>query len=363
MTLREICESFNIGGKYLSCERINNGIINKSYMVVYEKDGEEAKYLVQCVNKSVFKRPDKIMKNIESVTEFIRAKMLKKGIDPERRVLRYAKTTDGKNYVVDEDGNYWRAYGFIDADVYNEAEDENVIEEVGKAFGEFQRWLIDYDASSLYVSIPNFHNTCRRYDAFYEAVMVDAEDRVDKVAAEIEACRAHETLACKLSLLAQNKEIPLHVTHNDTKSNNVIFDKETKKALAVIDLDTVMPGLIAYDFGDAARFICSNAAEDEPDLEKVSFNLDKYRALTKGFAGTLKGRLSNIEADTLSLGVYSMTVELAVRFLTDYINGDQYFTTHYPGHNLDRARCQLTLAADIYKKLEEMQKIVRQYLY
>ncbi len=363
MTLREICEKFQIEGKYRSCEQINNGIINKSYMVVFDRGGEEEKYLVQRVNRSVFKRPDKIMANIDSVTEFIRAKMIKKGIDPDRRVLRYAKTAEGKNFLVDEDGDYWRAYSFIDADVYNEAEDENVIEEVGRAFGEFQRWLIDYDASSLYVSIPNFHNTRRRYDVFYEAVMVDAEDRVEKVAAEIGACRAHEVLACRLSRLAADKEIPLHVTHNDTKSNNVIFDKETKKALAVIDLDTVMPGLIAYDFGDAARFICSDAAEDEPDLDKVNFNLDKFRALTRGFAGTLKGRVSNIEADTLSLGVYTMTVELAVRFLTDYLNGDEYFSTSYPGHNLDRARCQLTLAADIYKKMDDMQEIVREYIY
>ena len=234
---------------------------------------------------------------------------------------------------------------------------------MGKAIGDFNNELNDYDASSLYVSIPNFHNTKRRYDLFFEAVMVDAEDRVSKVKKEIEVCREHETLAIKLSLMAENNEIPLHVTHNDTKSNNVIFDRQEKKAIAVIDLDTVMPGLIAYDFGDAARFICSNAPEDELDLKKVTFNLDKFRALTKGFVGALKDRLSLVETDTLALGVYTMTVELAVRFLTDYLSGDTYFSTNYPGHNLDRAKCQLALAESIYSNLDKMQKIIREYAY
>lgn len=364
MTIKEICEKFQIEGDYTACSQINNGIINRSYMVTYKNGGAERKYLVQCVNKTVFKRPDKIMQNIVGVTDFIRAKIVARGLDPERRVLHYAETADKKNFVCDENGDYWRLYDFIDDSVvYNEATDLEIIEQVGKAFGDFQNDLNDYDAASLYVSIPNFHNTRRRYDLFYEAVMVDAEDRVNKVRREIDACREHETLAVKLSLMAENNEIPLHVTHNDTKSNNVIFDKKEKKAIAVIDLDTVMPGLIAYDFGDAARFICSDAAEDELDLSKVSFNLDKFRALTKGFVGALKDRLTPIETDTLALGVYSMTVELAVRFLTDYLNGDVYFSTNYPGHNLDRAKCQLALAESIYGKLTKMREIIREYAF
>ena len=362
MTIKEICERFRICGDYAACTQINNGIINKSYLVTYRCDGQEKKYLVQRINRAVFRRPDKIMQNVVGVTEFIRAKMLAQGIDPERRVLKYAETADKKNYVLDSEGNYWRLYNFIDDSVvYDEATDAEIIEQVGKAFGAFQNFLSDYDAGSLYVSIPNFHNTRRRYDLFYEAVMVDAEDRAGKVKREIDLCRSHETLATKLSIMAENKEIPLHVTHNDTKSNNVIFDREEKKALAVIDLDTVMPGLVAYDFGDAARFICSDAPEDELDLSKVKFNLEKFRALTKGFVGALKGRLTPIETDTLALGVYSMTVELAVRFLTDYLNGDTYFSTNYPGHNLDRAKCQLALADSVYGKLDAMREIVREY--
>lgn len=364
MTIKEICEKFQISGDYAACTQINNGIINKSYMVTYRCGGDEKKYLVQRVNRAVFKRPDKIMQNIVGVTDFIRAKMQARGVDPERRVLRYAETTDKKNFVLDSDGNYWRCYNFIDDSVvYNEATDEEIIEQVGKAFGEFQNDLIDYDASSLYVSIPNFHNTRRRYDLFYEAVMVDAEDRADKVKREIDLCRGHETLATKLSIMADGKELPLHVTHNDTKSNNVIFDSSEKKAIAVIDLDTVMPGLVAYDFGDAARFICSDAAEDELDLGKVHINLDKFRALTKGFVGALKNRLTPEETKTLALGVYTMTVELAVRFLTDYLNGDTYFSTNYPGHNLDRAKCQLALAESIYGKLDKLQEIINEYAY
>lgn len=363
MTIDQICDAFGIDGKVVRFEVIKNGIINNSYKVCCEEGGDCREYVVQRINKSVFKRPDRIMANIVGVTDFIRAKMIKEGRDPERYVLRYCVTPDGKNYISDESGEYWRAYSFIkDSVVYNDAEDGEIIEQVGKAFGEFQMYLCDYDATKLYYSIPNFHNTARRFEAFYDAVRIDAADRVKEVGEEIEVIGKHEQLATKLSLMATNSQIPLRVTHNDTKCNNVVFDRNKKEALAVIDLDTVMPGLVAFDFGDAARFICSNAAEDEPDLKKVSFNLDKFRALAKGFVGTVGKRLTRLEVDTLALGVYSMTVELAVRFLTDYLNGDEYFKIDHPKHNLERARCQLHLARDIARHMDQLEAVVKEYI-
>ena len=362
MTIEQICTKLQIKGKYLRCEPLGNGIINNSYKVTYEDEGKKIDYLVQKINSVVFKRPDRIMQNIVGVTDYVREKIIKEGKDPARYVLNFAKTKEGLSYVFDNN-EYWRAYLFIkDSTTYNETDDPVIIEQTGKAFGDFQVYLIDYDASKLYVSIPNFHNTERRYENFKEAVMLDAYDRVQFVGEEIEKLYKWEIFAKSLAKKARKGEIEVRVTHNDTKSNNVVFAKEKKEALAVIDLDTVMPGLVAYDFGDCARFICSNAKEDETELNKVSFNLTKFESLTKGFVGEVGHFLSEAEIESLAVGVYAMTVELAVRFLTDYLSGDVYFKTNYPGHNLDRARCQIKLAEDIYAKLPEIDRIVRKYL-
>lgn len=363
MTIEKICENFKITGKLLRCKPINNGIINTSYKVCYEENGEQKEYVIQKINKAVFRRPDKVMQNIKNVTEFIKNKIKTLGKDAERYALTCGETVEGKNYLIDDNGDYWRAYLFIGhSKVYNEATDLGVIEEIGRAFGEFQVYLTDYDASSLYTAIPNFHNTHARFSTFDEVVLVDAADRVSSVTEEIAKLKSFEELASKLSIMAKQGEIPLRVTHNDTKSNNVLFDEEGKTALTVIDLDTIMPGLVAYDFGDAVRFICSNANEDEFDLSKVTLNLDKFRALTKGFLGAVGKMLTQVEVKSLVLGVYSMTVELAVRFLTDYLDGDAYFKVAYPGHNLDRARCQIKLAEDIYSKFDELEEIVKEFI-
>lgn len=362
MTIEQICEAFEFKGKFTHCERLSNGIINSSFKVFCDDNGNIREYVVQKINKAVFRRPDRIMDNIIAVTEFLKKKAIQEGKDPERCTLSCCGTTkDGKSYFIDDSGDYWRSYLFIgNSVVYNDSNDLSVIEQVGKAFGEFQSHLIDFDAEVLYVSIPNFHNTSIRYDRFYEALEVDACDRGKYAKPEIEELRRHEEKACKLSIMAKNNILPMRVTHNDTKSNNVIFDSDGKNAIAVIDLDTIMPGLVAYDFGDAVRFICNDAAEDETDLRKVKLDLDKFRALTKGFLSATGHSLTRIEVDSLVYGVYSMTVELALRFLTDYLDGDRYFRIDYPGHNLDRARCQLKLADDILSKFDSLEKIINE---
>ncbi len=363
MTIEKICENFNIKGKLISCLPIDNGIINSSYKVCFEEDGNRKEYVVQKINKSVFRRPDRVMENIKKVTDYIRQKIERQGLKDEKFALTCGETFDGKNYMIDDNGDYWRSYLFIGpSKVYNEANDLSIIEEIGKAFGEFQVYLTDFDASSLYSVIPNFHNTHARFSSFDEVVLIDAVDRVSSVNEEIIKLKSFENLASKLSIMAKSGEIPLRVTHNDTKSNNVLFDATGKKALTVIDLDTIMPGLVAYDFGDGARFICSNAKEDEIDLSKVTLNLDKFRAFSKGFLNAVGKMLTIEEVDSLVLGVYSMTVELAVRFLTDYLDGDNYFKIHYPGHNLDRARCQIRLAEDIYSKFDDLKDIIKEFI-
>jgi Ser/Thr protein kinase RdoA (MazF antagonist) len=241
-------------------------------------------------------------------------------------------------------------------------DDLSIIERVGKAFGVFHDCLEGFDTETLYISIPDFHNTPKRYKAFYDAIEKDVASRVGDVLDEIEQIKGFESKACLLQGYLDQGKIPLRVTHNDTKCNNVAFDKDSGEALAVLDLDTVMPGAVAYDFGDAIRFIANTVIEDDPDVEKVAVDLNKYEAFTKGFIGELKDDLTDFEKQTINLGVFTMTVELAVRFLTDYIMGDVYFKTKYPGHNLDRARNQIALAKDILQKYDQLQEILSKYI-
>ena len=242
------------------------------------------------------------------------------------------------------------------------ADDLGIIEESGKAFGEFQTYLSDYEADALFIAIPHFHNTVNRYRIFKEAIKNDFADRKMGVESEINDFLAFEDLATQMYMMQKSGELKLRVTHNDTKSNNVLFDVNTHEHLAVIDLDTVMPGLCGFDFGDAIRFTANAAAEDEKDLDKVYLDMDKYRAFTKGFVGVVGKSLTEAEIDTLALGALTMTVECGMRFLTDYLDGDKYFGIKYPEHNLDRARCQLKLAKDMVSKLDEMKAIVKEYI-
>ncbi len=364
LTIQDICASFDIGGKYASCVEVGTGNINNTYHVRYVRDGETKHYIVQRINKNVFTNPKKLMDNIVRVTEYVRANIIRMNLSTRRFVLRaFLTKKEGKPYFVDNFGNYWRVYRYIENSItYDACDDLGIIERSGVAFGRFQNCLDGFDAGTLYIPLKDFHNTPKRYEKFYKIIKKNPAKRVKEVKTEINELKEIEQEVSKIQGYLDSGELPLRVTHNDTKCNNVSFDKTTGDALAVLDLDTVMPGAVAYDFGDAIRFIANTCLEDDPDVDNVKLDLSKYEAFAKGFLSEVKDKLTPLEKETLNLGVLTMTVELAVRFLTDYIDGDKYFKTLYPGHNLDRARNQIALAKDILSKRDEMDEIIKKYI-
>ena len=361
LLIRRICEKFALQGEYRRFETVNSGHINTTYRVYFYRDGGLKDYILQRVNTYVFKDPVAVMENIASVTEFIRAKIKATGVSAKRSVLHFSKTPDGCYYAV-ENGEFWRCCRFIDGSAsFTKTDDLYIIEQSGKAFGEFQTYLTDFPVEKLHIVIPHFHNTILRYQALYEAVEKDEAGRASSVEKELEGYRALEDIATKPYRLQKQGVLPLRVTHSDTKTSNVLFDAETGERLSVIDLDTVMPGLVAFDFGDAIRVAASTVDEDEKDLSKVALDLAKFEAFTRGFVGAVGNMLTSAEKDSLALGAIAMTAECGARFLTDYLNGDKYFRIHYPEQNYDRAACHLALARDMLKKLDDMQAIVKKY--
>ncbi len=361
--IREVVERFQIEGEFRSYEVINSGHINVTYKVFVFRHGELKDYIVQRVNTYVFKNPEAVMKNIAAVTEYIRDKIKSTGISAKRYVLHYQKTAENAYYTVLDDGGFWRCCRFIDNSIsFLFPENEKVVEESGKAFGEFQMYLADYPVKELEIVIPHFHNTVNRYEIFRRAIKNDFAGRKADVAAEIEGYLALEEIATRLYRMQRAGDLPLRVTHNDTKVSNVLFDDETQEHLSVIDLDTVMPGLVAFDFGDAIRIAANTGAEDEKDEENIRVDMGKFEAFTRGFVPAVKDMLTENEKNTLALGAVAMTAECGVRFLTDYLDGDKYFRVHYPEQNLVRARCHLSLARKMIDRLDEMQKVVEKYL-
>jgi len=329
------------------------GNVNRTYKVNFRlADGNPKSFLVQNVNTYAFRNPVALMDNIDHVTEHIREKK------PGQIALHFHHTTDRKTYVIDGD-NFWRMTNYVRSVTYNTVKDPDILRNAGKAFGEFQMDLSDFDSSRLYETIPNFHNTRKRYEAFVAAVKEDKAGRAKEVREDIDYLLSVQDLACKLTDLYSEGKLPLRVTHNDTKINNVLFHPEDNSAMIVIDLDTVMPGLIGHDFGDAIRFAANFVEEDCPEAEKAGVDLDVFRAFAEGFLSQTAGTLTETEVDTLALSCFVLTAELATRFLADYLDGDLYFNTKYPGHNLVRARCQIALAKDMLQKMPEMEKIVR----
>ena len=352
--IRAIGETFKISGKLYSFDTINQGNINSTYKVTYKmEDGSLKPYLFQRVNTVVFKDPVKIMKNIDRVTGFIREKY------PDQISLHFHHTHSGEIYHVAEDDCFWRVSNFVESITFDSTDDLSVIESTGEAFGNFQMQLSEFDGSVLYETIPDFHNTKKRLDTLFADADLDVCGRVAEVKEELEYIRSVSDRAAELSIRFAKGEIPTRVAHNDTKANNVLFDRRTRRPLVVIDLDTIMPGMVAYDFGDAVRFIANTAEEDEADLSCVYFDTAKFRVFCKGFIGKVKDSLTKDEIDHMVLAAFSITIELAARFLDDYIMGDVYFKCKYPGHNLVRARCQIKLAKDIMNKFDELNWIVR----
>ena len=364
MTIQEICSLFVKDQDFVRVEEITIGNINRTYKVIYQKENKVFEYVIQRINTNIFTNPVGLMDNIVRVSNFLCKNVEKQGLDTNKYVLKPLFTNkDNMPYVIDEEGFYWRCYIFVPNSItYNSTTDLSIIEQAGSAFGRFQRDLDGFDASSLFETIPNFHNTASRYEAFKKAIQEDAFDRVKEVEEEIKDYLSFEEMAVKITKYLGDGSLPLRVTHNDTKANNVCFDKTTGETLAVLDLDTVMPGAIAFDYGDAIRFIASTVIEDDPDYDAVDVDLSKYEAFTKGFVTEVKDRLTDLEKQTLNLGAFTMTAECGCRFLTDYLSGDTYFKVKYPKHNIVRAKNQIAYAKAILKRFDQMEEILKKYL-
>ena len=349
MQIEKSSYAFQLDGNPVSCEEFGSGHINTTMKVTTDTGAE---YVLQKINKYVFRNPIRLMSNVSAVTDFLRAR-----VEDPRLALHFIPTHAGLYYHRDRRGEFWRMYDFVGGFCLDTPESEEDFYQSAIAFGRFQDMLSDFPAHTLYETIPEFHNTIDRYRLFKSSVEADASGRVKNVKEEIRFLLRNEEQASRLQKMREAGELPLRVTHNDTKLNNVLLDRQTRKSLCVLDLDTVMPGLSVYDYGDAIRFGAATAAEDEPDYMKMELDLHLFEVFTKGFLEAAPS-LTDKEVEMLPLGALTMTIELATRFLKDYIDGDLYFKTAYPEHNLIRARTQMKLAADMQKKMGEMSRIV-----
>ena len=343
-----ICKHFSVSGNPVTCESFGHGHINSTYKVVTD---EGCAYVLQHINKYVFTNPPQLMENASRVTNFIREKGF--------TALCFIQEIGGTYCFQDDEGEYWRCYEFVEGFSMDAAETAEDFYQSALAFGQFQDQLSDFPADTLYETIPNFHNTPERLRQLKDTIAADTAGRLASAKPEVEFFLANEALASRLQQMLENGELPLRVTHNDTKLNNVLLDNDTHKPLCVLDLDTVMPGLSAYDFGDSIRFGGNTAAEDEPDASKMKLDAAKFRAFTKGFLEAAPS-LTDTEVSVLPLGAFTITLEIGSRFLADYLNGDKYFRTAYPEHNLVRARTQIALCADMLLHWDEMNAIVAQ---
>lgn len=360
--LKEVIGAFHLEGNLEEAIPYGSGHINDTYRLTYKVEGKEKRYILQRMNKSIFTKPVELMENVNGVTSWLKKKITEAGGDVERETLNLVNTKDDMPYYVDSHGEYWRVYLFIEgATSYDMVKDENDFYQSAVAFGHFQRLLADYPAETLHETIVNFHNTVNRFANFKKAVEADAAGRAASVQQEIKFVQDREAFAHVLCDLQAEGKLPLRVTHNDTKLNNIMIDDVTGKAICVIDLDTVMPGLSVNDFGDSIRFGASTGAEDEQDLSKVSCDLNLYEVYVKGFIEGCDGALTEEELDMLPVGAMMMTFECGMRFLTDHLEGDHYFKIHRENHNLDRARTQFKLVADMEAKLPQMKAIVQKY--
>ena len=359
VSIENVVAAFEVEGNVKEYVPFGNGHINDTRLVTMDNG---VQYVLQRINKNVFKRPDLLMENYVGVTKFIRKKIEEMGGDPLREVLNAIPTKDGKPYTIDEDGQYWRLLVYVtDSIGYDKVERPEQFYDSAVSFGDFQYMLRDYPAETLHETIVNFHNTPDRYRQLMEAIENNAAGRLGEVSAEVEFAKARKEFAATLENAHAAGRLPLRVTHNDTKLNNILFDINTGKTLCVVDLDTIMPGYSVNDFGDSIRFGATTALEDETDLTKVNFDISLYELYVKGFIEGAKGGLTEGELEMLPIGAIMMTFECGMRFLADYLNGDTYFRVHRPSHNLDRCRNQFKLVADMESQLDEMRAIVKKY--
>ncbi len=360
--VEELLGAFVFDGVFEGFEQLIHGHINDTYRFDFRtENGDKKSYLIQVINTYVFKDPDALMKNIVSVTEHIHKKILENGGDPDREGLYVYYTKDNKPYYRDSNGRCWRCYNFIpNAHSCQSAGTPEIFSKAARAFGKFQQLLSDYPGETLAETIPNFHNTVSRFADFKKAAADNLSGRAGQAIPETEFVLAREKDCSVLLDLLDAGKLPLRVTHNDTKLNNVMFDVETGEGICVIDLDTVMPGLSLYDFGDSIRFGANTADEDEKDLSKVALSLEHFRAYTMGYLSAAGKSLTDTEIEYLPFSAKLMTLECGMRFLGDFINGDVYFKTEYPEHNLVRCRTQFKLVEEMEKHMDEMSAIVEE---
>ncbi|HPE94813.1 MAG TPA: aminoglycoside phosphotransferase family protein [Bacillota bacterium] len=343
-------------------DTVKNGNINDTYTLYASCDNMTKPFTLQRINGYVFKSPEQIMSNISRVTQHLKRKIEETGRDSDNHVICPLTALSGKPFFSDGSGSFWRMYPYITHSVcYNEVRDADVMTMIGRAFGEFQMHLSDFPAETLNITIPDFHNTKKRYNQLYTAAEADVCGRADEVRNELDYLGSIERVSTRIDDLVEGGLMKLRVTHNDTKANNVLLDADTNEPLTVIDLDTVMPGLAVHDFGDAVRYGANKVAEDEADLRSVGVDLNIYEAFAKGFIPPIRDALTKLEIENMALGAVTMASELATRFLADYLSGDKYFKIGYDKHNLVRARCQIALANDMLVKYDKMCAVVEKY--
>ena len=359
----KLIEQFTLDGEFQEIDAYGTGHINDTYKAGFNLNGEARNYILQRINHHVFKNPEGLMKNIEFVTAHLRKKILESGGDATRETLTLIPTIDGKSYTKTNEGHYWRAYIFIEnACTYEVVKSLDHVYYAGKAFGNFQRLMSDFPPGQLIETIPGFHNTSKRYKTFIEVVDNDTENHCSSCRSEIEFVNQR---AAKTSVLLDkliDGQIPARVTHNDAKFDNVMIDNQTGEGICVIDLDTVMPGLSLYDFGDSIRSMANPAKEDERDLTKVNFDISVFDQYTRGYLENTHNFLTSEEIEQLPFSAILMTYECGMRFLTDHLQGDTYFKIHRKNHNLDRCRTQFKLVQDMEEQYDEMVRIVQKYL-
>ena len=352
--LADVCRAFSLKGTLLSAEPFGNGHINGTFRIVTEENGLRHTYIVQRINDRVFRDPNGVMENIAAVT----AHLWKKGIT----TIRFYQNPADETYVAKIGGEYWRVEDCLPGESFDAADDPAILRNSGQAFGRFINALSDIDVSALHETIPAFHDTASRFEALSEAKKADVSGRSASSREELRLFEERREKACLVAEAANAGKLPVRVTHNDTKFNNVIMDPLTKEAVAVIDLDTVMPGTLLFDYGDAIRFLSNTAAEDEADLSGVHFDIERFRLFSEGFLKEVRVTLTESERRLLPYAPFDATMECGARFLTDYLSGDTYFKTAYPEHNLIRARNQLALAMDMERHEEEIISVIGEIL-
>lgn len=360
----EAIEAINFNGSIVNVKSFGSGIINDTFLVVCkDNDDKEEKYILQKINNSIFKNIEKLMKNYCNICNYLKEIVKNNHGDVDRETITVIPTKDGKSFFKDSKGNYWRSIKFISNTItYDVLESANDFYKFGKAFGKFQNMLSEYKAEDLYESIPNFHNTKERFNIFLNAIKNNKANRLENVREEVNFILERKNDTSVLIDMYERGELPLRVTHNDTKISNILMDEKTKEGICVIDLDTIMPGLSLYDFGDAIRSGATHALEDEKDLSKVYIDLEFFEAFTKGFLEGTNSTLTENEISMLPMGAKVITLEQGIRFLTDYLDGDVYYKTNYEDQNLDRTRTQLKLVRDIELKWDKLKCIVDKYV-